>query len=181
MEKEYESLRLETLQWQSRRFDIIAGSIIGVTAMLGWIVSSPNSWSWAVASILPLSFLCSTCFLTCLFNRSITLIGTYLEVFHEDGWSARVRRMRLESRFQILTLTSGFIQIYFGLGIISIVLSYVICLKKSTKAELLLFCIISILFLLMLVVLYTYSYPRKQYILLWKQFKDEEMIKAESA
>jgi hypothetical protein len=178
MEKEYESLRQETLQWQSRRFDIMAGSIIGVTAILGWVVSSPNSWSWAVASILPLSFLSSACFLTCLFNRAIALIGTYLEVFHNSGWNTRVRKFRFKSS-KILTLTSGFILIYLGLGIISIILSYIVCSKTATRVEVILFSVVCFLFFLMLIILRKLSYPRHYYISVWQEIKDQENEKSQ--
>lgn len=174
MEKEYESLRQETLQWQSRRFDIMAGSIVGTTAMLGWIVSSPNTWSWAIAAIIPLSFLSCACFLNCLFNRAIAMIGTYLEVFHIGKWNNRMRQFKTDQQAKIMTMTNGFLLIYFILGVISVTISYVVCSKVTTSIEFIFLALICLLFILALVFLSKYSYPRESFILRWEKIKNEK-------
>ena len=160
IEKEYETLRHSVLQWQSRRFELVGATIVVTTAILGWIVSSPNSWSWAIACTLPLSFLSSASFLTLMFNRYIVMISTYLEVFHVSAWNVRARAFRNIRTNKVLNLTTGLAFIYLGLGVISIVISIVVCTKPVKRIEVILFSAVCLLFIIMLVVLAYFSYPR---------------------
>lgn len=174
MEKEYETLRLEILQWQNRRFDIMAGSIIGTTAILGWIVSTPNNWSWAIAASIPLTFLSCACFLNCLFNRSVAVIGAYLEVFHPGKWNNRIRRFRAEQN-KIMIVNTGFMSIYIALGAISIIISGFVCLKTATIFEVSLLAFVSILFIIALLILYKYSTPKESFLERWEKIRSEEI------
>lgn len=172
MDKEYEALRQEILQWQSRRFTIVGGSIIIVTTILGWIITTPAKWSWEIASILPLAFLISACYLTWLFSRFNVMIGAYLEVFHESDWDRRVRVFK--SGIKAIRLNSALALLYSGLGVISVVISYTVCSKPSTKFGIGLFVAVFLLFVFMLTNLTFLSYPRKRYVSRWQKIKTQE-------
>jgi len=42
IEKEYESLRKEILEWQNRRFTVASASLVAVTGILGWTLNHPD-------------------------------------------------------------------------------------------------------------------------------------------
>ncbi|MBA7493703.1 hypothetical protein ES702_04265 [subsurface metagenome] len=179
MDKEYEALRQEILQWQSRRFTVVGGSIVIVTAILGWVTMAPEKWSWAIASVLPLTFLVSVCYLTWLFIRFNIRIGTYLQVFHESAWERRKRAFlrdikKFRRGIKTFRLSWGLALLYGGLGVVSIVIPHTVCLKPSTKPEIILFTAVAFLFVFMLVVLAFFPHPTQLYISQWQKMKDQE-------
>ncbi|MEK7726771.1 MAG: hypothetical protein AAB354_00090 [candidate division KSB1 bacterium] len=169
--KEYDSLRQEALQWQARRFNIVGGSVVGVTGYMGWIVNSPDKWSWDIAAILPILLICAS-YMIWLCSRFTILIGAYLEVFHESLWQKRNRAFRQEVRVHGLNMAFAFL--YFGLGIVSVFILYLVCSKPITIVGLSTFSTIFVVFTFMLYVLAFRSYPRDNYYFHWHKIKEKE-------
>lgn len=83
LNNEYDSLRQEILNWQDKRFTMVSGSIILVTAILGIIVKNNTSISGEILSSVLLAFLTCVCLLTWYFGTSNSRLGAYIEVFYE--------------------------------------------------------------------------------------------------
>lgn len=97
MSEEYQALRQEILEWQTRRFTIVSGAIVVVTAVLGWITQNPDEWPWAIASTVLLAPLACACYLTWLFGSVNTRLGTYLGSFTNRPKGEAAGRSEIES------------------------------------------------------------------------------------
>lgn len=175
MDKEYDFLRKEILEGQNRRFTIISGTTAIVTAFIGWVVNNPTQWTWTLSSALLLLIISSANYLTWFFGQSNARIGTYLEVFHESiiediGWEGRNRRFGIK----MLNLNTGIALIYLGLGTLSIIMPFTVCTKVFTLMELIFFCIILVIYSFTLILLFFKSYPRAEYLNIWRKVKNEE-------
>lgn len=87
-DKEYELLRKEISEWQSRRLALIGVSVTVVTALLGLSKASELKLTWDFISLLLLLFLTVTCWLTAYCGIANLKIGTYLQSFHEGHTSS---------------------------------------------------------------------------------------------
>jgi hypothetical protein len=124
-DEEYGSLRQEIIERQGRRMATASGTVVVVTAVLGWIVQSPRRWVWADASAILLVAIASAAWLTYVFGMNAVRIGTYIQVFHEPerrGWESR---NLLARRPVAANLNRGLAVVYAGLATISIFAPYV--------------------------------------------------------
>jgi hypothetical protein len=83
MQIEYDSLRKELLEWQSRRFALLTTSttvVTGVLALGPGIAEKVPGWSVALLLLL---FLSASCRLTIYAGEANQRIGSFLQVFHE--------------------------------------------------------------------------------------------------
>lgn len=172
MDKEYEVLHHEIVEWQARRFTVVGGSLVVTTALLGWVVTCPERWSWDLASALPLAFLACSCYLTWLFARFNAMIGAYLEVFHASPWEGRSRQFR--SRFRFMTLNSALAAMYLVLGGMCVTVAYSVSMRKPSPIGILVFAVSLFAFLLSLAALGFRSYPRSRYMQEWRAISDRE-------
>jgi hypothetical protein len=130
---EYASLRQEIIEWQGRRMATTSGTVVVVTALLGWIVQSPSRWVWADASAILLVAIASAAWLTYIFGMNAVRIGTYLQVFHEaagQGWESRNQRAE---RPAWANLNRGLAVVYAGLAAISVFAPYVVANQRSVS------------------------------------------------
>lgn len=179
-DKEYETLKQEILLWQEKRFTIVSGSILLVTAALGWIAKDPASWSWEIISIILISFLFCASFLTWFFGISNSRLGAYLEVFYEEGnsvyrWHIRNRKFKDDKKiYRYLNLNSSLALIYIVLGIISIVLPSRMNFDNDSRFIIVLIAV-TILFIFSLALLIGFSHPKRHYVNYWRKLKKEEL------
>jgi hypothetical protein len=174
-EMEYETLREEILQCQSRRFSVVTGSLVIVFAILGWVVSAPDKLSWTLVSSLILFLLTIAGCMTWLIGRSNSGISTYLEVFHEKGsteigWERRHRKFKRK----LAGSKGAYIAMYLGVGILSVVMAKEVCAAAPSLQSIRMFYFSTGTFLLMLVTLTFWSRPWKRYISKWEKIRDEE-------
>lgn len=172
VEKEYESLRKEIIEWQNRRFTVASGSLVAIAAILGWILNKPNELSWAIVASSILLIISIACFLSHLFGLSKTKISTYIEVFHETEQSKTCWERR-QKRIKTASSRRAFALLYFFVGIFGIFISVRFC-KSSTFWEIVSFSIISFLFLVALWMLGLKSPAYENYLKLWKEVKNED-------
>lgn len=174
-EKEYETLRKEIMDWQSRRFSVVTGSLVLVIAILGWAVTAPDKWSWTVVSSIIFAMLSIAGYMTLLVGRLITRIGTYLEVFHETdsadiGWEKRQRK----SKGNFISSKGAYATMFFGVGIISLAVSLTVCRAQPTKQSILLFFLFAASLLSTVIVLAFGKRPWNKYIQQWQEIKTQE-------
>ena len=175
-EKEYDTLRQEIMQWQSRRFSVVTGSLVIVIAILGWSVNAPDKWSWTVVSSMLFAMLSIAGYMTWLLGLLTSRISTYLEVFHEDdsddlGWE---RRHRKPAR-NFISSKGAYATMYFGVGLISLAVSSAVCKAQPTMPSIILFSVFAASFLSMLIVLAFGKRPWDKYIKQWKEIKAQEI------
>ena len=173
--KEFETLRQEIIQNQSRRLTLASGSIIMVTAILGWVISSPDAWPGGIISSLLLAVLIAPCCLTTMYARANARISTYIEVFHEDGppgmgWEGRIRQYHAD--FGWFDLNKALSLLYLGIGIVSVVIPRSVCTKTMESWYLL--SVTIIVFFVVLIFMAFYSYPKERCIRNWKEIKERE-------
>lgn len=179
-EKEYDTLRQEIMNWQSRRFSVVTGSLVIVIAILGWAVTAPDKWSWTVVSSILFAMLSIAAYMTWLVGRLITRIGTYLEVFHETdcdiGWEKRQRK----SKGNFVSSKGAYATMFFGVGIISFSVSLTVCRAQATTPSILLFSVFAASLLSMVIVLAFGKRPWDKYIQQWQEIKTQEAQIAEA-
>ena len=134
MNDEYTALRAEILEWQSRRMGIASGTMILVTAVLGWIVQHPKGWAWTTAAAILLVAIASAALLTWIFGLNAIRIGSYVQVFHEEaehgrGWEGRNAEFRGPAH---LSLNSGLGLVYSALGGIAVTVPYLVATRPAT-------------------------------------------------
>jgi hypothetical protein len=116
---EYEALRNELLQWQSRRFTLVSTSAIVITALLG-LEKSTNSQEWTVVSSALILFLACVCYLTSYCGASSRTLGTYLEHYHgRSKWEKRLQSFKSESLRKVVNLNTGLALIYLVMGLLA--------------------------------------------------------------
>jgi hypothetical protein len=174
-EKEYDTLRQEILQWQSRRFTLVTGSLLVVVAILGWAVNAPEKWSWTVVSSILFAMLSIAGYMTWLVGLLCSRIGTYLEVFHENdsaeiGWERRHRGRK----GNFVSSKGAYATMYFGVGIISLAVSLTICKAPPTKRSIILFSLFTASFLSTVIILAFGKRPSNRYIMQWQEIKAQE-------
>jgi hypothetical protein len=174
-EKEYDTLRQEIMQWQSRRFSLVTGSLIIVVAILGWAVNAPDKWSWTVVSSILFAMLSIAGYMTWLVGLLNSRIGTYLEVFHENdsaeiGWERRQRGRK----GNFISSKGAYATMFFGVGIISLAVSLTVCKATPTKPSIILFSLFTTSFLSTVMVLAFGKRPWDKYIKQWQQIKSQE-------
>lgn len=179
-EKEYDTLRKEIMEWQSRRFSVATGSLVIVIAILGWAVNSPEKWSWAVVSSILFAMLTIASYLTLLMGLLNSGISTYIEVFHEEkgseiGWEGRHRKF--ERRF--ISSKDGYAIMYCGIGTISLIISIAVCKGRPTLPSLITFVLFVASFLSIVLTLLFRPRPWKEYIKQWNNIKAEEKPRGE--
>ena len=119
---EYEALRSEIIEWQGRRMATASGTVVVVTAVLGWIVQAPTRWAWTEGSAILLVAIGSAAWLTYIFGMNALRMGTYLEVFHEvaePAWESR-NADRSVPRQRWANLNSGLAVVYAALAALSV-------------------------------------------------------------
>lgn len=70
-DKEFDSLRSEIQNWQSRKFTVVGAAIAFVSAINGWMATGGQAVIWHVAAALPLMVLIGAALLTWLAGRGI--------------------------------------------------------------------------------------------------------------
>lgn len=186
MDKEYESLREEILNWQEKRFTLASASIVLITTALGFISEGKNTWPWEVSTSIILVFLLCVCLLTWYLGTSNARLGAYIEVFYETEdqpyrWHRRNRLFKDDFfLYKILHFNSCLALIYLVLGISAIVVPLKFGLPIDRKFLYLLIPLI-FLFFTMIVLLIGFSYPRKRYVAYWQKVKEMESKKADRA
>ena len=117
--KEYDALRNELLQWQSRRITLVNISAIVITALLG-IEKSTTAQDWAVVSSVLLLFLACVCYLTSYCGASSRTIGTYLEHYHgKSKWEERLGQFKSRTLRKFVNLNTGLALIYLVMGVLA--------------------------------------------------------------
>jgi len=175
-DKEYETLREEILQWQSRRFSVVTGSLVMVIALLGWAVSAPDKWSWTAISAMLLGMLTVAGCMTWMIGLLNSSISTYLEVFHEEGsteigWERRHRKFTKS----FVSSKAAYATMYLGAGILSLAVSKGVCRAQPTWPSRIAFYGFGVAFLLMLFLMIFGARPWKKYVSMWKRIKDEDV------
>jgi len=178
MDAEYESLRQEIQAWQNRRFTILAASITLVSAVLGLDVVQKTTVSvqWPLVTSLLWFFLGSTTTLTWYAGRANAKIAAYLIVFHEKenfGWESRLKKLK-ESGLDWFNLNRMIFLIFFGLGILSLVIPWSIrCSQLIAKWHILLLVSVGAWFIFSLILL-IWGYPRQNYKEKWIDVNNKE-------
>lgn len=172
--EEYQALRQEILEWQTRRFTIVSGAIVVVTAVLGWITQNPDEWPWAIASTVLLAPLACACYLTWLFGSFNTRLGTYVEVFHEStegrsGWEKRNREFRTGR--EILNLNTALALVYLVLGGVSVCVPIAVAKGDTSGFQFAVFALSATVFVSTILLVALHSYPRDDYVTKWKGIK----------
>lgn len=172
--EEYQALRQEILEWQTRRFTIVSGAIVVVTAVLGWITQNPDEWPWAIASTVLLAPLACACYLTWLFGSFNARLGTYLEVFHESkegrrGWEERNREFR--AGLEILNLNAALALVYLVLGGVSFSVPLAVANGSTSGFQYAVFALAAAVFVSTILLATLRSYPRGDYVSKWKAIK----------
>jgi FtsH-binding integral membrane protein len=170
MDKEYDSLRKEIIEWQTRRFTVASGSIVAVVAVLGWAINSPSRWSWTIVSSLLLSVIAIACYLIWLFGLFNTRISTYIEVFHETdpigiGWE---RRHRVPRR-HFVSSRGAFTLLFGGVAFLSILIPIIVCQPASSIKGKVLFGTALIFFLIAVWALGFRPPPHRKYLDQWRK------------
>lgn len=156
-EKEYDALRDELLQWQSRRITLVNISAIVITALLG-LEKSTTSQDWEVVSSVLLIFLACVCYLTAYCGASSRTIGAYLECFHgESKWEERLSLFKKKSPRKYFNLNFDLALIYLVMGILAVVVPRILSGNHMHKDYRELFLIAAVLFILCLVWLFLSS------------------------
>jgi hypothetical protein len=149
-------------------------SIVGlfVTGFIGWVVDSPNNWSWDTASIPVVGLVSGACFLTSHFGRLVVRISVYLEVFHESKWESRLRDFRSSKRpLRSNQLVAG---LYFGVAATATVTFVAVCEGVPTHASLGVFAILVAALLSALFELIFRSSPHDEYRQEWTSIFEKE-------
>ena len=175
---EYQALRREILDWQNRRQQIMTFSSATATVMLGWITSKSSDWSWTIASSVVITFLSVTYYLAWLSDRIKIRISTYIQVFHEEceevrGWETRsqaLRRFRSLPHFHTLATV-----VYLIYGAVAITVSCLVCRKPVSDGSVVLFTLVTLLFLVVLVVSGIMSYPSGVFVQAWRVVQSKEL------
>ena len=133
-DKEYEALRREINEWQSRSFAVANGCLLVVVGILGWAVSAPDKWSWDLVSSLTSIVLSIGYTMIWMIGLLNSKISTYIEVFHEGpstrlGWEGRQRKFKKNS---MLRSKSIYALMFFCIQVLSLVLAYIICNDQPT-------------------------------------------------
>ena len=116
---EFEALRNELLQWQSRRITLVNTSAIVITALLG-LEKSNISPDWAAVSSVLLLFLACVCYLTAYCGASGRTLGTYLEHYHgKSKWEERLGKFKSGSLRKVVNLNTGLAFIYLVMGVLA--------------------------------------------------------------
>jgi hypothetical protein len=175
-EKEYDTLRQEIMHWQSRRFSVVTGSLIIVTAILGWAVNAPDKWSWTVVSSILFAMLSIAGYMTWLIGLLCSRISTYLEVFHEHdsvdlGWERRHRKPKRN----FISSKGAYATTFFGVGVISLAVALTVCKAHPTPPSIILFFLFTASFLSTVIVLAFGKRPWDKYIKQWQEIKAQEM------
>jgi hypothetical protein len=170
-----EELRQELMQWQGRRFTVLATVLVIVPTIIGWLVASPAAFSWEIGALFPLLILMCGCQLTWLFSVFTVLIGTYLESQGISEWERRSRIIR--ELYRIPSVNSSLSVLYLVLGAVSIAVPAIRCEKSPTLAGIVLFSIVALLFVAALVNMAFRSYPRSETLTKWQAV--ERKIQAE--
>jgi len=180
MDKEYECLHEEILNWQDKRFTLVSASIILVTTALGLVSEGKNTWPWEIVSSIILAFLFCVCLLTWYFGTSNARLGAYIEVFYETAdqpyyrWHTRNRAFKHEILlYRFLSFNSCLALIYLVLGVSSIVIPSKFQFPTNSNFLYLLLTLF-LLFLVTIVLLIGFSYPRKRYVSYWQKVKERE-------
>jgi hypothetical protein len=176
-EKEYDTLRAEIMEWQSRRFSVVTGSLVLAIGILGWAVSAPEKWSWAVVLSILFAMLTAASYLTWLMGLLNSSISTYLEVFHEEcvkdiGWECRHRKFKRG----FVTSKDGYATLYLGIGIISVFISFAICTAPPTMPTIITCYIFAASFVSMIMILTFRPRPWDKYIKRWKDIREAELF-----
>jgi hypothetical protein len=165
--EEYQALRQEVLAWQERRFAVVAGAAVGVTAVLGWVTSNPVAWTWTTPSLLLLTVLSGASYLTWLFGRFNAMIGAYLEVAHGSAWDEHSRRFRARHRYLRLNVALG--AVYVSLGLVSVLVPCMVCPRRPGIAGVVALVGAALVFTGAAGLLMFWSYPRESYRTDWER------------
>jgi len=174
IDKEYETLRSEILQWQSRRFTVATITVGFITALEGCVITNSKQWSWDVASLFVVLLLSNAAYLTRLFSRFNTFIGAYLDVFHGSLWNKRQRKFKEDVKH--FNLNHALSLLYMSILIISLCINFAVCDKKPSAFLVSLFVIIFLVLAFLLWQLVFKSYPWIDYLEKWTVVKDQEKI-----
>lgn len=187
MPEEYESLRKEILEWQNRRFLLVAASITLVTGVLGLGLNALGNL-WVIISSLLFLFLACATILSWYAGKANAKIGAYLIVFHEEagrsegqgaGWESRLARIKNKPWVDLLTLNHSLTAIYVALGIVSFIVPWLAARRPAlTGGQSVLILFTAALLVGALLLLWQYSYPRADYIKYWREVKREEQNQA---
>jgi uncharacterized membrane protein YdbT with pleckstrin-like domain len=169
--KTYEHLREELLQWQNRRYLVFSSTIVVITALIGWIVTSNNEWNFYVASILPLLIIIGSSLLTRNSSIYTVKIGTYFRVFLNNEWE--VAQCLFNKRAKLMSNNKLFALFYLSISILTNIIFYLETAFVNNWFYILIFVFVWLLTLVSLYYLYYKSYPRKDFMKLWKEVKEE--------
>ena len=188
MNPEYEALRSEMLKWQDRRFDLLKLSISVVTGLLGFKLivekfdaSSSGGTLWPLISAVLLLYLAGANLLTWYAGVANSKPAAYVKIFHEAK-ELTPHPMRWEGRLQWLisnglnphSLNCWIAVVYVVLGVVSVVLPYAAADFAPPGAWLYGLVICAVPFLITVVLVAGYSYPRDDFEKHWRKLQEEE-------
>lgn len=172
MNREYETLRQEILAWQGRRFTVTSGNMAVVVALVGWFVTSPDKWSWDLASALVFSCMAVACYMIAIMTRFLAMIGTYLEIFHGSEWEMRSRKLR--HRKWLLTMGPAIALLYSLFAGIGLAVSVHICSRPPTVIGISIFVITLVFFLMTALMMVNSRVYHEEYLREWAAVRDRE-------
>jgi predicted membrane channel-forming protein YqfA (hemolysin III family) len=189
MNDEYKALRSEMLKWQDRRFDLLKISISVVTGLLGFKLivekfdaSSSSGALWPLISVVLLLYLAGANLLTWYAGVANSKIAAYVEVFHEakestpssKRWEGRLRWLKSQG-LDPHNLNRWITVVYVVLGVVSVVLPYAAADFARPSSWLFIALVISAVpFLITVVLVARYSYPRDDFLKHWRKLQEEE-------
>ena len=179
-DKEYESLRSEILQWQSREITVFNISLTVIVAYVGWLLSIDSekiglstNFSWQLASLFPMLLIGISINMQRIFEFFMMKISTYLNVFHESNWEKDNREISVEKEFLHIGLNNSYALIYLLLGLFSIIILYYKFPNKLFTIESIPFAVSLAFLITMAILLYTLRFDKKKGILIekWEKVK----------
>lgn len=180
--KEYESLRIEILQWQTRRINIYNIALVIIFTYVGWMLGLDNfettqiRLSWQIASLFPLIILSASMHMHRLFEFYMLKVATYLAVFHNSIWENEHDKVATEKGIRIMDLNVTYASIFFSIGIFTTIAFILKFQNKFLTIETLIYAIVFVFFVLNFLLLLTFNFSKQKAKLIckWKRCKSEE-------
>lgn len=170
---EFETLRDEVRDWQSRRFSLLGISAVLITAFIGWVIQNSQGWAWATASLPVILISTGSCFLTSHCGKMGVRASTYLQVFHRFKWQDRLDLFRQKTK--VLNVNHLLAFFYLAIVLSATTVLYLKCQSPSGVASVVVLCLSCILFACSQIDLLFHSAPNAKYVASWKNIMEEEL------
>jgi hypothetical protein len=176
-EKEYESLRQEILQWQSRRLTIASLGVAAFLPYLPWLARQADQSDRNLGAGLGLALLGVLSLLMWICGRSASAIGAYIEVFLEaktPGWESRIRRFDEQFRLRIPRFNWVFGIAFLFLSVITLVVARVHRAGGARWSAITVLVLTSLFFAVSWALMTFKSLPRRSEAERWREIQRQE-------